>query len=279
MNQFGGSRTDTLVKLVLIFFISLLSFSVGTYVGKNVTESQYKLSSLESSLNDETAHASNEEPVEMKDDETLTDEDIASLTDEFANAKKEEGKAGEEHGEEAGREVASAHGNDPHAEKPAAAAPAKKPAAHHGEADHAAPAAASKPAAHAAPAGHAHAPASTTKVATAAERVATGKSPSEAPKAEVPKAETLPKEVASSTTGKYTVQIAAYMKEDEAIKKSEELKAQGYSAFYVTAQVNGKTWYRVSVGLFQSPSSAVEFKTELMKKANLQSAIVQKLVN
>ncbi len=104
-----------------------------------------------------------------------------------------------------------------------------------------------------------------------------GKSPTEV-KIEKPKAENLPKEIASTTTGKYTVQIASFAKEDEAVKRSEELKAQGYSAFYISAQVGGKTWYRVSVGLFQSPSSAAEFKTELMKKANIQSAIVQKIV-
>ena len=254
MNQFGGSRTDTLVKLVLIFFIALLSFSVGTYVGKNVTESQYKLSSLESSLNDDSAQASNDETTELKEEEALTDEDIASLTDEFANAKKEEGK-GVEHAEESNREVASTH-EDTHA------APKATPA--HVEA---------------------HPVATTTAPATApaadkspvAARVASGKSPTEA-KVEKPKAETLPKEIASTTTGKFTVQIASYAKEDEAVKRSEELKSQGYSAFYISAQVGGKTWYRVSVGLFQSPSSASEFKTELMKKANIQSAIVQKIV-
>ncbi|MDZ4661330.1 MAG: SPOR domain-containing protein [Pseudomonadota bacterium] len=239
MNQFGGSRTDTLVKLVLIFFIALLSFSVGTYVGKNVTESQYKLSSLESSLNDDSAQASNDETTELKEEEALTDEDIASLTDEFANAKKEDGKGmepAEEMAKDGTREVAS-HG-------------AAKVAATHAAVNDKSP---------------------------VAVRVAAGKSPTET-KVETPKAEALPKEIASTTTGKYTVQIASFAKEDEAVKRSEELKAQGYSAFYISAQVSGKTWYRVSVGLFQSPSSAAEFKTELMKKANIQSAIVQKIV-
>ncbi|MBK7844822.1 MAG: hypothetical protein IPJ71_14245 [Bdellovibrionales bacterium] len=47
LSQRGGSKADTVVKLVLIFFISLLSFSVGTFVGKQVSDSDYKRASLE----------------------------------------------------------------------------------------------------------------------------------------------------------------------------------------------------------------------------------------
>lgn len=32
------SQADTLVKIVLIFFISLISFSIGTFVGKQVSD-------------------------------------------------------------------------------------------------------------------------------------------------------------------------------------------------------------------------------------------------
>ena len=47
LNQNGGSRTDTLIKLVLVFFLSLLSFSVGTFVGKQFSDSQHKIAALE----------------------------------------------------------------------------------------------------------------------------------------------------------------------------------------------------------------------------------------
>ncbi len=33
-----GKREDTLVKVVLVFFLSLISFSVGTYIGKTVAD-------------------------------------------------------------------------------------------------------------------------------------------------------------------------------------------------------------------------------------------------
>lgn len=253
MNQFGGSRTDTLVKLVLIFFIALLSFSVGTYVGKNVTESQYKLSSLESSLTDDSLQASNDDSSEMKEEEALTDEDIASLTDEFANAKKQESK---------GEEVAEAP-EMPKEQREVASTP---------EDSHAKPAPVKATAVAAPTKAEVHPDKS-----NVADRVMAGKSPTET-KVETPKAEVLPKEVASSTTGKYTVQIGSYAKEDEAMKRAEELKAQGFSAFYLQAQVGGKVWYRVNVGLFQGNSSAVEYKAELMKKTNIQSAIVAKIV-
>ena len=43
----GNSKADTLVKVVLVFFISLLSFSVGTFVGKQVSDSHHRRMALE----------------------------------------------------------------------------------------------------------------------------------------------------------------------------------------------------------------------------------------
>ena len=40
MSKAGGSKADTAVKLVLIFFISLLSFTVGTLVGGQFEKSK-----------------------------------------------------------------------------------------------------------------------------------------------------------------------------------------------------------------------------------------------
>ena len=42
-----GSKTDVVVKLVLVFFISLLSFSIGTFVGKKYSDNQHQLAALE----------------------------------------------------------------------------------------------------------------------------------------------------------------------------------------------------------------------------------------
>ena len=80
-----GSMAEFGVKLVLVFFISLLAFSVGTFVGKGFSDSEYRRAALEgethsgrSTASDETAESSDE----------LTQEEIASLTDEFIESEK-----------------------------------------------------------------------------------------------------------------------------------------------------------------------------------------------
>lgn len=42
-----SQKTDNLIKLALVFFVSLLSFSIGTYVGKKYSDNQHKLATLE----------------------------------------------------------------------------------------------------------------------------------------------------------------------------------------------------------------------------------------
>ena len=59
--------------------------------------------------------------------------------------------------------------------------------------------------------------------------------------------------------------------------KSQALKDKGLSAFYVPAQVKGKTWYRVSIGLFDERKDALDYRTKLMKEQNVESAIVEKI--
>ena len=75
------------------------------------------------------------------------------------------------------------------------------------------------------------------------------------------------------------MQVASYATEDEARKHANELKEKGYSAFFVPAQVKGKSWYRVSVGLFTSENEAKEYKKEFMAKSKIESAIIQKIAN
>lgn len=78
-DHFGGSRTDVLIKLILVFFIALLSFSVGTYVGKQFSDSEHKLSHLKAEYSStqasESSHADHPR--------VLTESDIENLADEF----------------------------------------------------------------------------------------------------------------------------------------------------------------------------------------------------
>ncbi len=261
MNQFGGSRTDTLVKLVLIFFISLLSFSVGTFIGKTVTEKQYKDTMYEPS-GEEVEQASNDE--ESKDS---VDDEALSLTDEFAKIKKEEMKEAKET-----RKVASDDGHGAHAPTPA-------PTSAH---ENVKPKAATMPAPKAekiekAAAAHGDAHGTAHQMPEAVARVAAGKPPTDLHKAAAPKAENLPHEVGSTTASKYTIQIASYAKEDEANKHSADLNSKGFSSFVVPAQIKGQTWFRVSVGQFPTQSEAAGYKEEFMKKSNISKVIIQKI--
>lgn len=320
----GSSKADTLVKAVLVLFISLLSFSVGTFVGKQVSDSDHRRLALEGEFKADRSVASTDENA----DEKISDQEVESLTEEFINKEKNEREpaAAEGHGDAHGEKPAAkdAHGKaDAHAaapkaaeghgdahEAPAAAegykayqrggkkedahAPAKKEEAHEAPAKPAAKAAAHEPEhedhgghapaaapKHEAPAKEAaHAPAHgapAPKPSAAAEKVSHDEAPSDGEKEARKPSSALPS-VASSAIGKYTVQVASYADEKEAQGHAAGLKGKGWNAFYLSANVNGKTWYRVLVGLFNNSKSAGDFRAQFMKESNTKSAIVQKIV-
>lgn len=257
----GGSKADTLVKVVLFFFISLLSFSVGTFVGKQVSDSDHRRLALEGEYGGrQVASAADDHGAAAHDDdEKITEKEVDALTEEFVNREKSarepasehdnHGKA--EHAEHKDTHVAS---NDGYKAYPRG----KDKAATHD----------SHEAKHGKTADGAHA---------AAEKVAEGKAPSDGEKEEKKAPPTLPS-VASSAVGKYTVQVGSFPNENEAKDRAAELKAKGWNAFYLPAVVKGKTWYRVLVGLFNNQDSAKQFRAQFMKESNTQSAIVQKIV-
>src|SRR3954464_4858186 len=82
----GGSKADTLVKVVLVFFISLLSFSVGTFVGKQVSDSDHRRMALEGEYKTDRSVASAE--GKMESDEKISEKEVESLTEEFVNKEK-----------------------------------------------------------------------------------------------------------------------------------------------------------------------------------------------
>lgn len=302
-NSRGGSKTDAMIKLVLILFVSLLSFSVGTYVGKQVSDSDHRRAQIEGDYSHgekEAAHDEKDTHDTAGHTDKLTDEDIASLEEEFVSKDKEKADSKDvpTEGHNAGREVASTEENpsgykkfDKHGKaEPEHGSPAK-PAAEHGAPAKHAPEHGAEPKKeaahapdHAAPAkpvsGHEQAPpkpAAHGAVPPAAQRVADGHSPAPTPKEERKPMSVLPA-VAATAVGKYTVQVASYPSEDEAKKYAAELKGRGYSAFYIPAEVQGKNWYRVSIGLFTSSQAAGDYRKELQKDAKITTTIVQKIV-
>lgn len=238
----AAGKSDVVVKLLLVFFISLLSFSIGTFVGKNYSDNQHRRAALEPQKSRSVASSSQDEaPPEKSEALGMTDDEISRLAQEFAEEDALEMKEVTAP-TEAAPAVAAAQTQAPPLTAPAAASvsePAKNLVA--GKAAVTAP---------------------------AAPKTAESRVPS-----------SIPKDVAHYSVGKYTVQIAAFPTEADAKTRAEDLKSKGYSAFYVPANVKGKTWYRVSVGLFATEQEAKVHREEIISKAKLNSAIIQRIAN
>lgn len=75
----------------------------------------------------------------------------------------------------------------------------------------------------------------------------------------------------------YTVQVASYADIKDAENMAGSLIQKGYPAFPFKTEINGKVWYRVSVGSFKSKKEAMEYQTEISKQGVIKDSIVQKL--
>lgn len=262
----GSSKADTLVKVVLVFFISLLSFSVGTFVGKQVSDSDHRRMALEGEYKGDRQVASTDAKGEAEAGEKISDKEVESLTEEFVNKEKAAGN----------EEVAQAE-----PEKTTESAAAEKPdgAGYKSYSRGKTAEAKAETKAEVSPKAKAKTTPSKTADATktVAEKVAQGEAPSDGKSEERKPSSVLPS-VASAAVGKYTVQVGAYADEKEAKNRAADLKTKGWNSFYVSADVQGRTWYRVSVGLFNNMKSANDFRAQFMKDANTQTAIVRKIV-
>lgn len=256
-----GNKTDVIVKLVLVLFISLLSFAVGTYVGRKTSDTQHKMASLEPAgsnkgqvTNREVASEGENHASEAKvtGSESLTDEEIAKLAEEFVTDGHEtKPEAVHETKSAADQEVKPVSQHEPKAEvKTASNAEASHGVTHHEPKPQKA-----KPA-----------------VEAIHEAPAKNIEPERVPSS-------IPKDVAQYSVGKFTVQIGSFASKLEAEKRSSELTDKGYKAFVIPAKIGGKNWFRVSVGLFATEKEAKDYKTEFMAKGKIENAIVQKILN
>lgn len=240
-----SSKTDSAVKLAIVFFISLLSFSVGTFVGKKFSDNQHQLSAMEPQTEKRAvASVSAPKSAEAKKDSSaiMTDDEIAKLAEEFVT--------------DDATPIPSHH----------------QPEVTHGLNE-------------ATPKGEATTVRADDPSAAAKNLAQTGTPAGVEPIAAKPGTlndeqrlpSSLPKNVAAYSVGKFTVQVAAYDQETEAKKMALDLKSKGYSAFYTPAPIKGKTWYRVSVGLFATQKEAQDYVGTLVDKAKVESAFVQKI--
>jgi cell division septation protein DedD len=308
-NQAGSSRFDTVLKMLLIAIVALGSFCSGVFFGKQLSDNDYQLKALESDFNN--SHAAKTAENENSAEESINQEEVAALSEKLVsgekNAEKEEaahaeerkvasnseeahdthdahsaGAHGDTHGDAHADAHASAHGaagheakgHDAHQAANAHEASAHAAAAHDQHDAHAA-----TPVAHAAPAGHGAQKPDLTAATKAAMRVANNAAPIETEKhakeSRVPTS--LPKTVGLSQDVEFTVQVASFPTAEIAKEHADDLIKKGFPAFPVEATVNGKVWYRVSVGSFKTQKEATLYRAQLLKQTNLPSAIVQKI--
>ena len=71
----------------------------------------------------------------------------------------------------------------------------------------------------------------------------------------------------------YAVQVAAFLREKDAINLTKKLKK--YGAYYVKKIKGNKTYYRVRCGHFSDKKEAEAFKKELLKDIHLKGMIVR----
>lgn len=302
-NQKPAVKTGTLIKvtqtLVLLLFVSLLAFSAGAFIGKRVSDSEHRRAQLEGDYQAIASQKMDESmmPTAKNAEEKLSEDEIASLTEEFVSKERAEEPASTSAApaEEPAREIASAPETASEGYKKFGGAAEKKP-------ETTAPTATAKPDHTAATMTNTSAKTPTKVEATkaakpetakpmakaeatakdattaAAKRVSEGKSPAPEQKEERQPQSVLPS-VAGTAVGKYTVQVASYPDETQAKNHAADLKGKGWNAFYIPAEVSGKMWYRVSVGLFTSAKSATNFRREFQKESQVATAIVQKIVN
>ncbi|MES3038775.1 MAG: SPOR domain-containing protein [Bdellovibrionota bacterium] len=280
-------KTDSLMKLSLVFCIAVLSFAVGTFVGKQYSDQQHKIASMEPTKVEESHDVAATETAADDETKPMTDDELAKLSAEFiaddeVSNKNEVAEHGETHADEHATETRAVAGKAPAHAAPAAGHGAAS--AGHGAAvaDTHGTVAAEMKAAHAAE--KSHAPAGQKPVAKVENKPGQAVAVEHAaPVAKNTHSEdrlpsSVPKNLAPYSIGKFTVQLASFNSEEEARKKAQELKGRGFSAFYVPAEISGKTWFRVSVGLFSTEKEAKDYRQELMDKGEAKSALVQKVL-
>jgi cell division septation protein DedD len=72
----------------------------------------------------------------------------------------------------------------------------------------------------------------------------------------------------------YTLQVAAYLKSEYALKFVDDLKQRGYDAYWIETASGGKTWYQVRISHFPDPQSARDFGTRLKQKGIIEDFYV-----
>lgn len=290
LNERGASSWDLVLKILSITLVSLFAFSSGIWFGKKLSDSDYQRQALEGEFDREVRKSSDSvaDYHGGQDDDALTDEEVAAATDKALEAQRKVATEGGGAAEKAEHVAAStsAHVNAPSNNASVTAAGTSTTA--HTAINQPATQTTTSPAAKSTARTVASAPAATesgkpdlSAVHQAAARVANNAAPTTAASEKAAKEtrvpSSLPKTVGTTSDVEFTVQVASYPTADAAREHVDSMVKKGFPAFPVEAKINGKTWYRVSVGSFKSFNDASKFRAQLLKQADLPSAIVQKI--
>jgi cell division septation protein DedD len=279
-NETGSSSWDLVLKVFSITLVSLFAFSSGVWFGKKLSDSDHQRLALEGEFDKEVQLTASQKHVRANAEGGDLDDPSDALTAEEVAAATDRALAHASHGAETTQtaQTATTQTTTTAAVK---TGPAKTAAGTETSASTSADTA--KPATSRSVASQgtslkpdlsaAHEAA--TRVANNAAPV--GKAPAKATTPEDRMPSSLPKTVGASNDVEFTVQIASYPSAEAAREHVESMVKKGFPAFPVEAQINGKTWYRVSVGSFKSFNDASKFRAQLLKQADLPSAIVQKI--
>ena len=74
--------------------------------------------------------------------------------------------------------------------------------------------------------------------------------------------------------GTLTLQVAANLKSEYALKFVDDLKQRGYDAYWIETASGGKTWYQVRIAHFPDPQSARDFGARLKQKGIIEDFYV-----
>ena len=243
-----SQKTDNLIKLALVFFVSLLSFSIGTYVGKKYSDNQHKLALLEpkkelnvpkteefasdaAELNRAHGLLETENMTSQQKPVALTDSEVAKIAEEYA---AEDTSVDE-------KLVATLDSQEIDMKSNTVIKPVVK---------------------------------------TVPKQIVTT-----TPAPVRPSAAAVEERIPASINTKkeispihFTVQIGSYPTQTEAEKMTKELQGKGFKTTFVPVNLNGQTWFRVNVGLFGTVKEAQDYKKEFLEKTKLTSAIVQRVL-
>ncbi len=78
--------------------------------------------------------------------------------------------------------------------------------------------------------------------------------------------EKAPEPVAAPVTDPFTLQVAAYLQENEARRYVDQLKGQGLEAYWTRASGTRKTWYQVRIAHFKTKAEARVVGEDLKKR-------------